>query len=262
MRDRPTRGRQRGPPRSRECTCRRPRWQEDRHHPRSCVRGSGYGRRHPHPRTIRARGPRGHVTATPEDARARQYTTASSRPRSGIAPAWWPTRCSATGGLAYGLHQVPPRCGAKDIRCLTLVSAPEGVRCRTRLRTPTCGLYTCALDRELNAKRLHPAWSRRCRDRDLRARSRSRPKNLPMMAPAPIRQGQVACSYWCASFGYAFPLASRSASERQGIPKVSGGLGHACQPRSVRAMCGGRRGKLGAGRPQADGEGGDGRAAR
>ena len=39
--------------------------------------------------------------------------------------------------------------GVKDIRCLTLVSAPEGVRATLDF-DPDVRLYTCALDRQLN----------------------------------------------------------------------------------------------------------------
>ena len=55
----------------------------------------------------------------------------------------------ATGGsLADAVATLRAR-GVADIRCLTLVSAPEGVRATLDF-DPDVRLYTCALDRQLN----------------------------------------------------------------------------------------------------------------
>ena len=56
----------------------------------------------------------------------------------------------ATGGSLTAAIQFLREAGVKDIRCLTLVSAPEGVRAVLDF-VPNVRLYTCALDRELNA---------------------------------------------------------------------------------------------------------------
>ena len=55
----------------------------------------------------------------------------------------------ATGGSLTAAIQFLREAGVKDIRCLTLVSAPEGVR-TTLDFDPDVRLYTCALDRCLN----------------------------------------------------------------------------------------------------------------
>ncbi len=71
-------------------------------------------------------------------------------------PAIWDRTCLvvdpmlATGGSLTACIKFLRDAGAKDIRCLTLVSAPEGVRAVLDY-DPDVRLYTCALDRELNA---------------------------------------------------------------------------------------------------------------
>ena len=55
----------------------------------------------------------------------------------------------ATGGSLTAAIQFLREAGAKDIRCLTLVSCPEGVKAVLDF-DPDVRLYTCALDRQLN----------------------------------------------------------------------------------------------------------------
>ena len=55
----------------------------------------------------------------------------------------------ATGGSLTAAIQFLREAGVRDIRCLTLVSAPEGVRATLDF-DPEVHLYTCALDRCLN----------------------------------------------------------------------------------------------------------------
>lgn len=55
----------------------------------------------------------------------------------------------ATGGSLTAAIGYLREAGARDIRCLTLVSAPEGVRAVLDF-DPEVRLYTCALDRQLN----------------------------------------------------------------------------------------------------------------
>ena len=55
----------------------------------------------------------------------------------------------ATGGSLTACIQFLREAGVKDIRCLTLVSCPEGVKAVLDF-DPDVRLYTCALDRQLN----------------------------------------------------------------------------------------------------------------
>jgi len=55
----------------------------------------------------------------------------------------------ATGGSATSAVTLLKRKGAKRIRYVSLVSAPEGVRLLSRIH-PDVKIYTCALDRRLN----------------------------------------------------------------------------------------------------------------
>ena len=55
----------------------------------------------------------------------------------------------ATGGSLTAAIQFLREAGVRDIRCLTLVSAPEGVRTTLEFDKDV-RLYTCALDRQLN----------------------------------------------------------------------------------------------------------------
>ena len=55
----------------------------------------------------------------------------------------------ATGGSLTAAIKFLRDAGVRDIRCLTLVSAPEGVRATLDF-DPDVRLYTCALDRQLN----------------------------------------------------------------------------------------------------------------
>ena len=55
----------------------------------------------------------------------------------------------ATGGSLTAAIQFLREAGVRDIRALTLVSAPEGVRAVLDF-DPEVRLYTCALDRQLN----------------------------------------------------------------------------------------------------------------
>ena len=57
----------------------------------------------------------------------------------------------ATGGSAVAAVSYLKARGAKKIRFVSLVAAPEGVR-RLSAAHPDVKIYTCALDRELNAK--------------------------------------------------------------------------------------------------------------
>ncbi len=57
----------------------------------------------------------------------------------------------ATGGSLVAAIEFLREAGAKDIRCLTLVSCPEGVRAVLDA-DPDVRLYTCAVDRQLNER--------------------------------------------------------------------------------------------------------------
>ena len=57
----------------------------------------------------------------------------------------------ATGGSAAAAVSVLKKKGAKKIRFVSLVAAPEGVR-RLSKEHPDVPIYTCALDRRLNQK--------------------------------------------------------------------------------------------------------------
>ncbi|MBP3885021.1 MAG: uracil phosphoribosyltransferase [Olsenella sp.] len=56
----------------------------------------------------------------------------------------------ATGGSLTAAIQFLREAGVSDVRCLTLVSAPEGVKAVLDF-DPDVRLYTCAVDRGLNA---------------------------------------------------------------------------------------------------------------
>lgn len=55
----------------------------------------------------------------------------------------------ATGGSLTATIQYLREAGVRDIRCLTIVSAPEGVKAVMDF-DPDVRLYTCSLDRQLN----------------------------------------------------------------------------------------------------------------
>jgi len=55
----------------------------------------------------------------------------------------------ATGGSLIAAIKYLREAGAKDIRCLTLVSCPEGIRAVLD-SDPDVRLYTCTIDRQLN----------------------------------------------------------------------------------------------------------------
>lgn len=57
----------------------------------------------------------------------------------------------ATGGSLTACIQFLREAGVKDIRCLTLVSCPEGVQAVLDF-DPEVRLYTCSLDRQLNER--------------------------------------------------------------------------------------------------------------
>lgn len=57
----------------------------------------------------------------------------------------------ATGGSLTAAVQFLREAGVRDIRCLTLVSCPEGVQAVLDF-DPEVRLYTCAFDRELNER--------------------------------------------------------------------------------------------------------------
>lgn len=57
----------------------------------------------------------------------------------------------ATGGSAVAAVSVLKKKGARKIRFVSLVSAPEGVRKLSR-EHPDVRIYTCMLDRQLNSK--------------------------------------------------------------------------------------------------------------
>lgn len=73
----------------------------------------------------------------------------------------------ATGGSMTAAIKFLRDAGVKDIRALTLVSAPEGVHAVLDY-DPDVRLYTCALDREAQQGCLHPAGLGRCRRPHLR----------------------------------------------------------------------------------------------
>ena len=56
----------------------------------------------------------------------------------------------ATGGSLTAAIQFLREAGVKDVRCLTIVSCPEGVR-NVLDFDPDVRLYTCTVDRQLNA---------------------------------------------------------------------------------------------------------------
>lgn len=58
----------------------------------------------------------------------------------------------ATGGSAEMAVDLLVREGARDIRLLAMVAAPEGVQ-RLQTRFPTLPVFTAALDRELNSQK-------------------------------------------------------------------------------------------------------------
>ena len=57
----------------------------------------------------------------------------------------------ATGGSAAAAISYLKKRGARHIRLVNLVAAPEGVR-TVRAAHPDVAMYTCALDRELNSR--------------------------------------------------------------------------------------------------------------
>jgi uracil phosphoribosyltransferase len=57
----------------------------------------------------------------------------------------------ATGGSAVAATKVLKKKGAKNIRFVSLVAAPEGVRALST-NHPDVKIYTCSLDRQLNSK--------------------------------------------------------------------------------------------------------------
>lgn len=58
----------------------------------------------------------------------------------------------ATGGSAEAAIDMLAREGARDMRLLAMVAAPEGVK-RLQTRFPTLPIFTAALDRELNSQK-------------------------------------------------------------------------------------------------------------
>ncbi len=58
----------------------------------------------------------------------------------------------ATGGSAEAAVDMLSSAGARDVRLLALVAAPEGVQ-RLQARFPNLAIFTAALDRELNAQK-------------------------------------------------------------------------------------------------------------
>lgn len=58
----------------------------------------------------------------------------------------------ATGGSAEAAVDMLEREGARDIRLLAMVAAPEGVK-HLQARFPRLAIFTAALDRELNAQK-------------------------------------------------------------------------------------------------------------
>ena len=57
----------------------------------------------------------------------------------------------ATGGSAAEAVAILRRSGAKDLRMICLVAAPEGIR-RIRSMDADIPIYTASVDRELNAR--------------------------------------------------------------------------------------------------------------
>ena len=57
----------------------------------------------------------------------------------------------ATGGSATSAVAVLKAKGAKRIRFVSLLAAPEGIRLLSRAH-PDVKIYTCSLDRQLNSK--------------------------------------------------------------------------------------------------------------
>ncbi len=68
----------------------------------------------------------------------------------------------ATGGSAVAALDLLAEQGAKHIRLVNLVAAPEGIR-RVQKNHPRVPIFTAAVDRRLERTRLHFARSRRCR---------------------------------------------------------------------------------------------------
>ena len=56
----------------------------------------------------------------------------------------------ATGGTLAAVIKLLREAGVRDLRCLTLVSCPEGIT-RVLDSDPDVRLYTCVIDRQLNA---------------------------------------------------------------------------------------------------------------
>jgi uracil phosphoribosyltransferase len=58
----------------------------------------------------------------------------------------------ATGGSAEAAVDMLQQAGARDVRLLAMVAAPEGVK-RLQTRFPALAIFTAALDRELNPQK-------------------------------------------------------------------------------------------------------------
>ena len=66
----------------------------------------------------------------------------------------------ATGGSASHSITVCKEAGARDVRLLSLIAAPEGIE-RVLAEHPDVTIYTAGIDRGLDEQRLHPPGSRR-----------------------------------------------------------------------------------------------------
>jgi len=58
----------------------------------------------------------------------------------------------ATGGSALAALELLQRAGARDVRLLVVVAAPEGIRA-VQAVWPNIAIFTAAVDRELNPRK-------------------------------------------------------------------------------------------------------------
>ena len=68
----------------------------------------------------------------------------------------------ATGGSAVAALDMLTRAGARHMRLVCIVAAPEGVACVEKAY-PAVPIFTPVVDRELNAQQVHRAGARRLR---------------------------------------------------------------------------------------------------
>ena len=88
----------------------------------------------------------------------------------------------ATGGSAAMAIEGLQDLGARHVRLLCVVAAPEGVAW-LETTSPEAEVYTAALDRELNAQQVHPAGPRRLRRPALRHLAACAPRGRSAVRP-------------------------------------------------------------------------------